>query len=70
MTGTAREAAAGFWQMYHTPIVVIPTHGPCIRQYLPDIVLNTESAKWQHIVDNIFRIHQTGRPILVGTRTV
>jgi len=70
MTGTAREAAAEFWQIYHVPVTVMPTHRPCVRRYLPDIVSTTTSVKWQRIVEEICRIHQTGRPILVGTRTV
>jgi preprotein translocase subunit SecA len=70
MTGTAREATAEFWQIYHRPVVVIPTNHPCIRQYLPDLVFANDAAKWQEIVAQIVRVHATGRPILVGTRSV
>jgi preprotein translocase subunit SecA len=70
MTGTAREAAGEFWQIYHLPVVVIPTNRPCIRQHLPDLVFAGEAAKWQRIAAEIVRIHETGRPILVGTRSV
>ncbi len=82
MTGTAKEATAEFWQIYHLPVVVIPTNRPCIRKNLPDIVLPTESAKWKRIVSEIRRAGQrpvgsyppsageTARPILVGTRSV
>jgi preprotein translocase subunit SecA len=70
MTGTASEAAAEFWQIYHLPIVVIPTNRPCVRKNLPDIVLPKESAKWKRIVSEIRRVHETARPILVGTRSV
>lgn len=70
MTGTASEASAEFWQIYHMPVVTIPTNRPCIRKKFPIIVLPTESAKWTRIVDEIRDIHEIGRPILVGTRTV
>ena len=70
MTGTACEASSEFWQIYHLPVVSIPTNKPCIRKHLPSIVLPTESAKWQRIVDEIRLIHETGRPVLVGTRSV
>jgi preprotein translocase subunit SecA len=70
MTGTASEAAAEFWQIYQLPVVKIPTNRPCIRKNLPTLVLNTESAKWTRIVQEIGRIHETGRPILIGTRSV
>jgi preprotein translocase subunit SecA len=70
MTGTAREAAAEFWQIYHLPVVVIPTNRPCIRRYLPDVVFTDEAVKWERIAAEIVRIHEMGRPILVGTRSV
>jgi preprotein translocase subunit SecA len=70
MTGTAREAAAEFWQIYSRPIVVIPTNRPCQRKMLPDIVLATKELKWRTLVEEIRRIHAIGRPILIGTRSV
>jgi preprotein translocase subunit SecA len=70
MTGTAREAANEFWQIYHLPIVVIPTDRPCIRKYLPDMIFPTESVKWSRILEEICSVHDTGRPVLVGTRSV
>jgi len=70
MTGTASEAAAEFWQIYHLPVVVIPTNRPCIRKNLPDIVLPTGPTKWNRILLEIRRVNETGRPVLVGTRSV
>ena len=70
MTGTAAEAGAEFWQIYHLPVVTIPTNRPCIRKNMPTIVLATEQAKWKKIVEEIRRIHDIGRPILIGTRSV
>jgi len=70
MTGTASEASSEFWQIYHLPVVSIPTNRPCMRKNLPTIVLPTESAKWARIVQEIRSVHDTGRPILVGTRSV
>ena len=70
MTGTAAEAASEFWQIYRLGVVAIPTNRPCIRKSLPPIVLPSESAKWSQIVQEISRIHQTGRPVLIGTRSV
>jgi preprotein translocase subunit SecA len=70
MTGTAAEGWREFWQIYHTPIVGIPTNRPCIRKHLPDRVYATEEAKWAAIVEEIRHIHGKGLPILVGTRSV
>ena len=70
MTGTAAEAAAEFWQIYHLPVVTIPTNRPCIRKNLPNIILADKSGKWSRIVQEISDIHASGRPILIGTRSV
>ena len=70
MTGTASEAASEFWQIYHLPVVKIPTNRPCLRETLPDIILTTKEAKWKRIVQEIKKIHEQGRPVLVGTRSV
>jgi preprotein translocase subunit SecA len=70
MTGTAREAASEFWQIYKLPVISIPTNKPCIREHWPDRVFADDHAKWEAIVEEIQRLHATGRPILVGTRNV
>ena len=70
MTGTAAEAWKEFWQVYHMPIVVIPTNQPCIRQILQPRVFADQSAKWAAIVSDIKKLNKTERPVLVGTRSV
>ena len=70
MTGTAAEAWREFHQIYRMPVVVIPTNRPCIRKMHPDRVWATESAKWRAVVEEIRSVHATGRPVLVGSRSV
>jgi preprotein translocase subunit SecA len=70
MSGTAGEAADEFWDVYCLPVLSIPTHRPCIRKQLPDRVFSNNEKKWKAIVEEIDRMHQTGRPILAGTRNV
>jgi preprotein translocase subunit SecA len=70
MTGTAAEAVREFWQIFHLPVVIIPTNRPCIRRKLADRVFATEAAKWTTVVAEIRRIHERGQPVLVGTRSV
>jgi preprotein translocase subunit SecA len=70
MTGTAWEAAAELWQVYGLPVVRIPTHRPCVRQHWPDRFFREESAKWAAVVEEIETLHRSGRPLLVGTRSV
>ncbi len=70
MTGTAREAAGEFWQMYRLPVTTIPTNRPCVRRHDPDRIFPTEEAKWQAVVAEIAAVHATGQPLLIGTRSV
>ncbi len=70
MTGTAREAASEFWNIYGLPVISIPTNRPCIRKLFPDSVFADSDSKWAAIVEDVIRWHKTGRPLLVGTRSV
>ncbi|MCL2640855.1 MAG: hypothetical protein FWD53_08430 [Phycisphaerales bacterium] len=70
MTGTAKEAQRELWQIYHLPIVVIPTNKPCIRTHHQDRLFATEDAKYAAIVNEIVRLHERGQPVLIGTRNV
>jgi preprotein translocase subunit SecA len=70
MTGTAQEGWREFWQIYHAPVVVLPTNRPCHRTMLSDRVFLTHEAKWQAVAEEVARLHEGGRPVLVGTRSV
>jgi preprotein translocase subunit SecA len=70
MTGTARDAAAELDEFYGLPVAVVPTHRPMIRVDAEDVVFTHREAKEAAVVDEVRRVHATGRPILVGTLTV
>jgi preprotein translocase subunit SecA len=70
MTGTAKEASGEFWHIYKLPVIRIPTNRPCIREHWPDRVFPDEQGKWLAVVNEIEGLHASGRPILVGTRSV
>jgi preprotein translocase subunit SecA len=70
MTGTADEARMEFWQVYHLPVVPIPTHRPCRRIMQSTRVFTTLQGKWTALLDAAEAIHKTGRPLLIGTRCV
>jgi len=70
MTGTALSAADEFFECYQLKVMVIPTHKPCIRQDLPDVIYTHKEAKRKGLVEEIIRVHRTGRPILIGTASV
>jgi preprotein translocase subunit SecA len=70
MTGTAMEVADELWTAYRLPVVRIPTHRPVIRTRAPDRYFETESQKFEAVADRVAELHRTGRPVLVGTRSV
>ena len=70
MTGTGLESRTEFWKIYRLPVVVIPKNRPCVRDDMPDHVYASATAKWAGVVEEIRRVHETGRPVLVGTRSV
>ncbi len=70
MTGTAWEERRELWQTYRTPTVAIPTNRPCVRTLADDCVSPTKEAKWAAVADAVETGHATGRPVLVGTRSV
>ena len=70
MTGTATEIRNELWQIYHLPVVVIPPRRACKRSLRPDRIFSNENAKWRAVIAEIRIAHETGRPVLVGTRSV
>ncbi len=70
MTATAQPAEEELQQLYNLTIAVIPTHKPCIRIDRDDLVFETKSEKHKALVNEIKTVNRTGRPILVGTRSV
>ena len=70
MTGTAETEAGEFWNIYKLDVVVIPTNKPVIREDANDLVYKTKREKYAAVVDEILRLHEAGRPVLVGTTSV
>jgi len=70
MTATARPAAHELAEIYDLAVLPVPPHRPCIRIDHPDRIYPTREAKRRALLDEIARVHATGRPILVGTVSV
>ena len=70
MTGTAETEAGEFWNIYKLDVVVIPTNKPVIRDDANDLVYKTKREKYAAVVNEIIRLHEEGRPVLVGTTSV
>jgi preprotein translocase subunit SecA len=70
MTGTAETEEPEFRKIYKLPVTVMPTNLDMIRADHPDVIYKTEAGKFTAVVEEIVQIHQTGRPILVGTISI
>ena len=70
MTGTAREVSGELWSVYRLGVVRIPPNLPSRRVNLGATVCAGQDQKWRHIVDRVKKLNSTGRPVLVGTRSV
>ncbi len=70
MTGTAMTEANEFWKVYHLDVIAIPTNKPLTRTSEPDVIYRSDREKYHSILDEIKEVHQTGRPILVGTTSI
>lgn len=70
MTGTAETEAQEFFDIYKLSVVSIPTHKPCIRKDLNDIIYKTRREKYNAVVRDIQTAHGLGQPVLVGTTSV
>ena len=70
MTGTIATSAGEIGRTYDVGIAIVPTNRPAIRQRLKPKVCKSYDEKLLEIVRDIKDVHITGRPILVGTRSI
>lgn len=70
MTGTALAAGEQLRQFYKLGVSPIPPNTPNIREDEPDRVYVTAAARNDAVAEHIAEVHQTGQPVLVGTRDV
>ena len=70
MTGTAETESQEFWDIYKLDVVVIPTNKPIQRKDEDDLIYRTTREKFNGIADEIQKLTEAGRPVLVGTTNV
>ena len=70
MTGTAKTEETEFNKIYNLDVVTIPTNKPVKRIDWTDIIYPTEKAKINAIIEEVKKVHEEGRPVLVGTITI
>ena len=70
MTGTAETEAGEFWEIYKLDTVVVPTNRPIQRDDREDLIYKTKREKYQALIEEIIKLKEEGRPVLVGTTNV
>ncbi|WEA03565.1 preprotein translocase subunit SecA [Mucilaginibacter sp. SJ] len=70
MTGTAVTEAGEFWEIYKLDVVEIPTNSGIVRDDRQDLVYRTVREKYNAVAEEIVKLTQAGRPVLVGTTSV
>jgi len=70
MTGTGVTSAEEFHKVYNLEVIVIPTHKPCIRKDLSDVIYKTRQAKFNAVVEKIKQLNKKGQPVLIGTNSI
>jgi preprotein translocase subunit SecA len=70
MTGTAVTEAGEFWEIYKLDVVEIPTNRNIVRDDKEDLVYKTKREKYNAVIDDVTKLSEAGRPVLIGTTSV
>ena len=70
LTGTASSVATELQQVYGCRVVGIPTNRKSLRKVDRTRFFADQDSKLSALAAEVLRRHQTGQPILVGTRTI
>ncbi|MEC8221691.1 MAG: DEAD/DEAH box helicase, partial [Bacteroidota bacterium] len=70
MTGTAVTEEGEFWDIYKLEVTEIPTNKPVIRDDRNDLVYKTKREKYNAVIENVAKLSNSGRPVLIGTTSV
>lgn len=70
MTGTAKTQEKEIREVYGMEVVQIPTNRPRQRIDQPDLIFNTQEAKYKYVAAEVKKRHEKGQPILIGTTSI
>ena len=70
MTGTAITEAGELWEIYKLDVVEIPTNRPLLRDDKQDFIYKTTREKYNAVIEDVVKLVDQGRPVLVGTTSV
>jgi preprotein translocase subunit SecA len=70
MSGTALQNFFELIRVYKLFVVQVPTNQPCLRKHHEDRVFGDENSKLDAVAQEVQRMRDQGRPVLIGTRSV
>ncbi|MGB5228421.1 MAG: preprotein translocase subunit SecA [Eudoraea sp.] len=70
MTGTAVTEAGELWEIYKLDVMEIPTNRPVARDDRNDLIYKTKREKYNAIIDEVTKLSEHKRPVLIGTTSV
>ncbi|WP_338409486.1 preprotein translocase subunit SecA [uncultured Flavobacterium sp.] len=70
MTGTAVTEAGEFWEIYKLDVVEIPTNRAISRNDKEDLIYRTVREKFNAVIEDVVKLSNAGRPVLIGTTSV
>ncbi|WP_281648033.1 hypothetical protein [Parendozoicomonas sp. Alg238-R29] len=70
LSGTVKEAADELWQIYQLPLLKIPRNQLCNRISQETKIFPDKDSKWNYLYQIVHDHHNTGQPVLLGTRTI
>jgi preprotein translocase subunit SecA len=70
MSGTLAEVTRELRSVYGVGVARIPTHHRSRRHVEKTVIVPTATAKWHTIADRAVALAASGRPVLIGTRSV
>ena len=70
MTGTAVTEAGEFWEIYKLDVVEIPTNKPISRIDRDDLIYRSVREKFNAVIEDVVKLSEAGRPVLIGTTSV
>ncbi len=70
MSGTLQEVEDELWTIYRQRVVSVPRNKASRLTTTPNLVYRRASDKWLAIIERVKVIHASGRPLLIGTRSV
>ncbi|NOR45412.1 MAG: preprotein translocase subunit SecA, partial [Candidatus Delongbacteria bacterium] len=70
MTGTAVTEEGEFYEIYKLPVSLVPTNLPIVREDYEDYIYMTKKEKYEAVIEQVIKLRNEGRPILLGTPDV